>query len=70
MTDMVEAMRDTGAIVAARDRGDLDGIGHILEFGDTFNIVVSLADLAIALAASAKLPIEKVTALLRDGAGS
>ncbi|MFC4128871.1 hypothetical protein [Nocardia rhizosphaerae] len=70
MTDMVENMRDTSAIVAARDRGDLDGIGHILEYGDTVGIVVSLADLAIALAATARMPLDKVLSLLRDGTGS
>ena len=68
MTDMVEAMYDTAAVVAARHNGDDDGIETVLDYGDTLGIVLSLADLVILLAARAKLPLDTLVATLRRGA--
>ncbi|MFD6400772.1 hypothetical protein [Nocardia sp. NPDC060249] len=68
MTDMVEAMYDTAAVVAARHNGDDDGIATVLDYGDTLGIVLSLADLVILLAARAKLPLDTLVATLRRGA--
>jgi hypothetical protein len=68
MTDMVDAMYDTAAVVAARHNGDDDGIETVLDYGDTLGIVLSLADLVILLAARAKLPLDTLVATLRKGA--
>ncbi len=64
---MVDSMRDSAAIVAARRRSDMTGIDIILELGDTRGIVLNLADQVIAVAAVTKLDLDKLLAVLRAG---
>ncbi len=68
MTDMVEAMRDSAAVVAARHNRDTAGVQVLLDYGDTLGIVLNLADLVIVLAARAAVPIETLIATVRKGA--
>ncbi|MEV6219915.1 hypothetical protein [Nocardia sp. NPDC051833] len=70
MTDMVEAMRDSAAVVAARHNSDTAGIEVLLDYGDTLGIVLNLADLVLVLAARAAVPVETLIATIRKGADS